>query len=249
MRTASLTPTSSEHVLPTHSPLAAAPTKHGVFGITRTIGGGVAFLDVQTPSMTSNVTDTQAAAGSRAGGATGAPDAFTPFDLTEIQTEVQADAAPPTEAAPGGAASPAKRSWAGGWGKVASDRRGDRGAPPTDADAEDTGAAGPDPDPESEAAPESGGAFLVASPRRVRDVVERAAAMAPPPPRRLAGGAKDTADPGADDPVPPPGRESTGTRVQRLWDEHEASESAALERRRSARERPQGARLRSESIL
>ena len=188
-------------------------------------------------SMTSNVTDTQAAAGSRAGGATGAPDAFTPFDLTEIQTEVQADAAPPTEAAPGGAASPAKRSWAGGWGKVASDRRGDRGAPPTDADAEDTGAAGPDPDPESEAAPESGGAFLVASPRRVRDVVERAAAMAPPPPRRLAGGAKDTADPGADDPVPPPGRESTGTRVQRLWDEHEASESAALERRRSARER------------
>lgn len=47
---------SSEHVLPTHSPLAAAPTKHGVFGMTRTIGGGVAFLDVQTPSMTSNVT-------------------------------------------------------------------------------------------------------------------------------------------------------------------------------------------------
>ena len=47
---------SSVHVLPTHKPLAAAPTRQGVFGITRTMAGGDAFFAVHTLSIVSNVT-------------------------------------------------------------------------------------------------------------------------------------------------------------------------------------------------
>ena len=125
--------------------------------------------------------------------------------------------------------------WAGGWGRVADARRGDRAAPPRDAGGvarrEDPTQESPREEVDAPASPD----FCLMLSQRVRDVVADATADAPSqstapfPSRRASISAAG---------VPKPRRQSSiaaQARMQRLWDEKEARDSAARRRSRRAR--------------
>ena len=144
---------------------------------------------------------------------------------TEPPAESEPEPEPPLSASPdpGKADDHPGSGWAGGWGRVAGARRGDRAAPPRDAGArlgrtEDLTRSSPEPD-----APASPDFCLMLS-QQVRDVVADAAAdapsqsMAPPPPRRRSS-------------------DAARARMQKLWDEKEARDAEGAARRRSRRAR------------
>jgi hypothetical protein len=129
------------------------------------------------------------------------------------------------------------KGWAGGWGRVAGARRGDRAAPPRDAGGvnrrEDPTQESPEEEEEdARASPD----FCLMLSQQVRDVIADAAAEAPsqnmpPPPRRPSSSAAG---------APKPRRQSSiaaQARMQRLWDEKEARDAAGAAARRSKRRR------------
>ena len=151
--------------------------------------------------------------------------------------EPPADSEPPPSASPEPEGADERPGWAGGWGRVAGARRGDRAAPPRDAGSVHRREDLPSQEsPREEDAPASPDFCLMLS-QQVRDVVADAAAdapsqsMAPPPPRRPSSSAAG---------APNPRRQSSiaaQARVQRLWDEKEARDAAGAAERRSRRAR------------
>ena len=132
--------------------------------------------------------------------------------------------------------------WAGGWGRVAGDRRGDRAAPPKDVNTakqkEDPTQESPPEEEEEDAEPPASPDFFLMLSQQVRDIVASAAAdapsqsMVPPPLRRPSTSAAATG--------PPTRRNSSiaaQANMQRLWDAKEARDAADSQARRSGRDR------------
>jgi len=198
-------------------------------------------FDAFAPSDPTAAGGASATCGDGAGGAS--RDAPRPEDdaaaARKHRDEPPADSEPLPSASPEpGSRADDRPGWAGGWGRVAGARRGDRAAPPRDAGGVHRRE---DPTQESESpqeedAPASPDFCLMLS-QQVRDVVANAAAdapsqsMAPPPPRRPSSSAAG---------APKPRRQSSiaaQARVQRLWDEKEARDAAGAAERRSKRAR------------
>jgi len=194
-----------------------------------------------TPGDAFAPSDPTAAGGAGGDGAGGASrDAPRPEDDAAAarihRDEPPADSEPLPSASPEPGGADDRPGWAGGWGRVAGARRGDRAAPPRDAGGVHRREDPTQESPQEEDAPASPDFCLMLS-QQVRDVVANAAAdapsqsMAPPPPRRPSSSAAG---------APKPRRQSSiaaQARVQRLWDEKEARDAAGAAERRSQRAR------------